>query len=283
MQSYGPNLSETYTNSTALVKFMDQCTKYVSSLTNFEKYCVWRYTIGSASINSFLILNKLSTNAPQWAYVFFKYYKNTFGPVGIPASLKSFKSYVENPELIKKSPGDVQKLIEVYIKIMLKIIKNAPRTPGSFHVFKVASPYPGLPETNAQVPTSVLQLPFNSTTVSPYFNFAPFLSPNSLCCLFDIEIPKGSMCLFIPQEYHAYPFELEIILPAGCAFNIQKIRKATLNYVDPASVAMKQVQKTDNIQMGAVYQINDYSPCGLRNCRIDKKSFTVYDTVYVNP
>lgn len=282
MESYGPNLSETYTNNPALIKFMDQCTKYVAKLDNFSRYCIWRYTIGSASINSFLIFNKPSDNSVQWAYLFFKYLKNSsISP--IPSSFKKYKPYMDHPESIREDPSVAVLLINDYINKLNLIIKNGPRTPGSFHVFKVASPYPGLPTSNTEVPAAVLQLPFNSSTVTPYFNFAPFLAPSATCCLFDIEVPKGSTCLFIPQEYHAYPFEMEIILPNNCIFNIVNIRKASLNYVDPATVKMVQVQNKSQIQMGAVYQLNEYAPCGSSSCRIQKKSFTIYDTVYGNP
>lgn len=284
MNSYGPNLSETYTNNPALIKFMDQCTKYVAKLSEFSRYCVWRYTIGSASINSYLIFGKPSENSPQWAYLFFKYCKNS--NITIPSSFKKYKPYFQDPEGYRKLPNRMeiaQELISAYISLMYNIIKSAPRTPGNFHVFKVASPYPGLPKNNNEVPAAVLQLPFNSSTVTPYFNFAPFLSPSSSCCLFDIEVPKGSMCLFVPQEYHAYPFEMEIILPYNCIFNVTNIRKTTLNYVDPSTVKMTQVQPKTDIRMGAVYQLNEYAPCGPRGCDIKRKTFTVYDCIYGNP
>ncbi len=166
---------------------------------------------------------------------------------------------------------------------MRDIIKKAPKTPGEFHVFKVASPYPGLPQSGDELPVPVMQLPFNSTTVTPYFNFAPFLAPTATCCLFDITIPKGSQCLFVPQEYHAYPFELEIILPHSCIFDVQNIRQGILNYVDPKTVDLTQVQPKGQIQMGAVYELNEYSPCGSQQCRIESKMFNVYDCEYISP
>lgn len=281
METYGPNLSETYTNNPALIKFMDQCTKYIAKLDNFSRYIIWRYTIGSASINSYLIFNKPSDNSVQWAYLFFKYLNNS--KITPSPTFRRYKPYIDNPESIRKEPTVAVDLIKDYIMKLFSIIKQGPRTPGSFHVFKVSSPYPGLPNSNSEVPAKVLQLPFNSTTISPYFNFAPFLAPSASCCLFDIEIPKGSTCLFIPQEYHAYPFEMEIILPYNCVFNVTHIRKTILNYVDPATVKMVQVQDKSKIQMGAVYQLNDYSPCGTLGCRIQKKPFTVYDCIYQNP
>ena len=282
MQSYGPNLNETYKSSTELIKFMDSCTKYVGNLNPIYKFYIWRYTIGSASVNTFLITGKLSNNAVQWAYLTFLYYSNTFSKI---KGLERVGFY--DPIIFKSFPKAKQEyiakeLITKYIKIMEKIIKDAPKPTGSFHVFKVASPYPGLPTNVNELPASVLQLPFNSTTVTPYFNFAPFLAPTAHCCLFDIEIPKGTSCLFIPQEYHAYPFEMEIILPFGCIFNISKIRTSTLNYVDPTSVNIVQVQEQGKIRQGAVYNLNEYAPCKSGRCIIQSKTFTVYDTVLSN-
>jgi len=288
MQTYGPNLTETYVQNPALIEFMDLCTKYVSNLSEFKRYCVWRYTIGSASINSFLIMGKLSSNATQWSYLFFKYYFNTFPNVRVPNPLLKLKNFFANPESFRLLPKDTQTkvanhLIVVYINYMQDIIKKAPRTPGAFNVFKVASPYPGLPLSNDSLPAPVLQLPFNSTTITPYFNFAPFLAPNADCCLFSIKMPPGSMCLFVPQEYHAYPFELEIILPHDCVFEILSIEKAFLNTVDPKTVKMIEVQPKKDIEMGAVYRLNEYAPCGPLGCKIQRKQFNVYNCDYYNP
>jgi hypothetical protein len=271
MQSYGPNLSETYTYNAGVLKFIDQCTKYVSSLSDFDKFCVWRYTIGSASVNSYLIFGKLSENSVRWTYLFFLYYKNTFGIKYLhePAAYAQYS--------LKKQQEIAEFLIQTYILKLQSIIVQAPKVSIPFHVFKVAGKYPGLDIGN------VSQLPFNSTTISPYFNFAPFISPESDCCFFDILLPTGATCLFVPQEYHAYPFEMEILLPHSCIFKVEDIRSSKLNYIDPKTVKMEQVQNKNRIRFGPVYSINEYKPCGIMNCKIQTKKFNVYDTVYVNP
>jgi len=273
MNSYGPNLNETYTDNVALLQYMDDCTRYVSSLSPFERFCVWRYTIGSASVNHALIFGKLSDNAQRWTQLFQIYYRNTFGgkKVLLPSIFKNV--YSLNPS----------QLISAYTKLMQRIIFNAPKVTNPFHVFKVASSYPGLPDSKSMLPVKVPQLPFNSTTINPYFNFAPFLATDASCCLFDIEVPKGSICLFVPQEYHAYPFELEIILPYGCKFEVRNIRQASLNYVDPTTVKMITVQDKKNIRQGPVYMLNEYNPCGSSGCVTRTKDFKVYDCVYINP
>lgn len=304
MNSYGPVINEKYKSNPALLKFIDDCTEYISNHVDFAKYLVWRYTIGSASINSYLIFGKLSDNAPRWTYLFFQYYYNTyrgdskrfpnpnaiaFNEDDIPVRYHKFQEQFDNPKAYLKLPIEKQKkiaeeLIKQYIEDLQQLIKEAPKTPGEFHVFKVASKYPQLPSGGDQLPVDVLQLPFNSTTISPYFNFAPFLaSPPSDCCLFDITVPKGSSCLFIPQEYHAYPFELEILLPHDCIFKVNKISTEVLNYVDAKTVNIVTVQDKDNIIEGPVYTLNEYAPCGNRGCIIQRKFMNVYNTTYKNP
>ena len=285
LTKYGPQLSEKYNYSDSLVKFMQQCTKYVADLQQFDRFCVWRYTIGSASVNYVLIFNKLGDNAPPLTYLFFLYYLNTYGVFGISSEFSKWTKYFAEPDEYNKLPAEFQRsiaseLLSMYTKKLQSIIMKAQATPGEFHVFKVSSSYPGLPKNNNEVPASVMQLPFNSTTINPYFNFAPFLAPDAACCLFDIVIPKGSKCLFIPQEYHAYSFELEVLLPFNCIFNIKKIRTAILEYIDPKSVNTITVQQSSMIRVGPVYEINEFNPCGQSYCVIREKEFTVYDTIY---
>lgn len=289
IMSYGPNPTEKYTNNSALNKFIDSSIKYVSSLNPFYKYCLWRYTIGSASINSRLIFGKMSDNSPYWTFLFFLYYHNTNPTVGnLPRMFLPFYEYFRNPIsynalALDKQMEIAQGVIIAYTASLQAILLEAPKTTGSFRVFKVSSYYPQLPKEGDPLPVSVLQLPFNSVTVSPYFNFAPFISPTVDCCLFDIEIPAGSSCVYVPSDFHAYNFEHEIILPHHCIFNIQNISRTILNYIDPANVNIVMLQPKDKIQLGNVYAINEYTPCKVGSCLIQQRPFTLYSAVYVNP
>lgn len=287
--NYGPAINETYNYNDSLNRFILACTKYISDLPPFRKYIVWRYTIGSGSINSYLIFNKLPDNANYWTYLFFLYHYNTYhSSDNVPYMMSRWKKYFDSPKsFLTLSRSDQSNVaigvIQSYIVILQLIIIDAPTPIGDFKVFKVASKYPGLPDTNNQLPSKVVQLPFNSTTVSPYFNYAPFISPGATCCLFNITIPKGGHCLYIPSEYHAYPFEHEIILPRNCIFNIKSINREIVNYVDPNSVNIVSLQNNDTIRLGSVYQLNEYFPCDGRSCGIQQKPFTVYYTNYLNP
>lgn len=286
MTTYGPVPNDTYSYNKALNQFINQSTKYVSHLSDFNKYIIWRYTIGSASVNYFLIFNKIGPNATRWTYLFFKYFKNTFpNGTNIPSDFRQWDLYFDNPNLFNPTPNKsniIAGVISAFINRLQRLILDAPKTPGSFRVFKVATKYPALPDNKNEIPSDVVQLPFNSTTISPHFNFAPFIDPNSGCCIFDIEIPKGSHCLFIPQQYHAYPFELEVILPTNCLFHIYNIRTSVLDYINPKTVNMIVLQNERNIKIGPVFEINEYNPCKVK-CFIQQKQFKVYDAKYRNP
>lgn len=59
--------------------------QYQANLSIFDQYIIWRYTIGSGSINRRLI-GLPGTNVNQWTYQFFKYYNVKFyGLENIPA------------------------------------------------------------------------------------------------------------------------------------------------------------------------------------------------------
>lgn len=281
--SYGPSVVQYHNYKNALLQHQRKCISYVSNLSPFDRYCVWRYTIGSASVNSQLIFLKQSDNSVRWTYLFFLFYHNTFGNKYLPQFMKKYDKFFVNPKSYNtnaKKEKIAFDVIKHYIGVLQHIILNSPSTTGDFDVFKVAGEYPGLPKKGDHLPVDVLQLPFNSTTVSPYFNFAPFIKPESTCCLFNITIPKGSKCLYIPSEYHAYPFEHEIILPFHCVFKINEIKDGILNFIDPSTVNTIKLADEKDIVMGNVYILDEYFPCGQSECQMRRKRFTVYYASY---
>lgn len=290
MSTFGPDKTSSSKLSPPLLKFIDSCTKYISNLTDFNKYCVWRYTIGSASINTRLIFNKPSENSPRWTYLFFLYHKNTY-PTNrkVPRDFYQWQSFFDKPDSYNQLPLDKQllianKLIDSYTILLNKIILDGPKTPkgDNIHVYKVASKYPQLPDIVGNKLVPVKQLPFNSVTVIKNFNFAPFIPADASCCLFDISLPPGSICLYIPTDYHAYPFEHEIILPPESTFLVKSIDKQILNYIDKEKINIVTLQSYNKIQLGPVYTINEFYPCK-GNCESVQKFFTVYSCIYKNP
>lgn len=291
MNILGPS-SEPLRLDPSLLDFIMKCTSYVGRLSLFDQYCIWRYTIGSASINTFLITTNVSPNAPFWTSLFFRYWHNsTKNPIsGIPYDFRKFLAYFNNPALfnaLSKSDQSIvsAQIIFAYIHRMVGIVRKAPRVAGQgFHVYKVASKYPGLPDNITNLPADVVQLPFNSTTINPHFNFEIFTNPGSNCCLFDIFVPPGSMCLWVPEYLHAYPFEKEIILPPGSVFGITSITNGIMNYIEKNKQNIQVIQDPKNIRIGNVYDISTYEPC-IDNvgkpaaCMIQSKSFIIYNTI----
>jgi len=314
----GPQSSNDHVISESLRVHMLNCESYISSkLSSFDKYIVWRYTIGSASVNNFLITGKLSENGVYWTYLFFKYWDNTvkklsdlkgndFYDYDLPSDFGVFFEYFKDTKNYLSSidkENIAVKILNLYVLNLQRIILNSPEVLGEgFDLYKVASKYPGLPETNNKFrdssfqtntefrdpslnfkSTQIKQLPFNSTTFSKEFNFAPFISPTAESILFIIHIPKNSKILYVPDLYHAYTFEHEFILPKDCTFDIYNYHVGKLNYIDPATVNINLLQPKDNISMGSVYELNESLPCKDSVCKILTKKFNILECNYVSP
>src|SRR5579864_1650329 len=109
MDVYGPVEKETYQITNPLNTFIDLCVTYVAGLPDFDKYCLWRITVGSATINHLLIFNELSPNSVYWIYLFFKFYKNTFhSTFNLPSSFIKWKHYFSDPDYFLQLPQSSQ-------------------------------------------------------------------------------------------------------------------------------------------------------------------------------
>jgi hypothetical protein len=285
----GPSSSKTTELRKSVIKFVQRCNAYVDTLSQIQIYCLWRYTIGSASINKKLIFGDIGENAPYWTYLFFKYAKSS--DIRVDKPFNDYKEFFKNPDefnnLSDESKSAISNgVITKYIILLQEIILNGPKVPkGGITVYKVASVYPDLPSLNPIEfkPKQVIQLPFNSTTISPHFNFAPFISNAGQSVLFDIYIPAGNKVLFIPTDLHAYRFEYEILLPFGCVFDIFKLQKTILDYIDPESVNIIQIQNKKDVNIGNVYDIATYSPCKTGYCKVQRKNMNIFKCVYYPP
>jgi hypothetical protein len=278
----GPNAS--FKESPQLLSFIRSQTKYVSSLSPFKQYCVWRYTIGSATINNYLIFNEIKNreNSRIWTNLFFYYYQDSHDH--IPKELRGF-NYFSNSSFSQLPQEKADKIIDFivpwFIKYLSKIIKDSPATTQPIQVYKISSSYPGLPEissTDYKKPFPVPQIPFNSTTTSPDFNFYIFTSPEANCCLWVITIPKGKHVLYIPHEFHAWPFENEVLLPPGVSFNITRQYDTRLSYIDKADINYVQLQEKP-FKIGPVYDINTFKPCNSFQCAIREKNFHIFEAI----
>lgn len=237
--------------------------KYLSSLSVWKQYLVWKYTIGSSKPNKLLIIGHVEpSDALFWASNFFADYNvEHYGLDAIEQPFKKYSSLFRpgafralaytNPTSATNIAFEV---LEDYDGILENIILGAPVTKGNITVFKASTHYPGLPDMAPPV-SRVFQKPFNSTTYDPQFNFSPFLS-NENCCIFIITVPKGSKVLAIDQSLHAYPHEREVLLPYGTFLEIYKTQTITLDYISKENQQFIPVQNGPPFVLGEVFRID---------------------------
>jgi hypothetical protein len=257
--SLGPGSSTELKIRTNLSNFILEQSKYAFNLGLWDKFIIWRYTLGSGSLNSFLI--GLSPNVERtnyWCFLTFTYYN--YPVTLISPEFKKYTKYFNEPAQFSALNQDEKleislSLIKDFVEALRNIVMNAPVVREAFVVYKTSGEYPGLPDKDKFYPKTVLQLPFNSTTYDPQFNFAPFTSPDSDCCMFILTILKGSHVLYIPSELHAYPHEREVLLPPGCSFNIVKHNIIELDYISLTDAKFIQTQ-TQPVHIGEVYRVD---------------------------
>lgn len=258
-------------------------TQYISGLNFWEKYLVWRYTMGSGQVNRLLLGTVQLEDFIYWTYQFFLYYNvDHYGIDQISAPFQQWQNLFISPDLYLNYSIDQQiliaeQVITLFIRELERIILNAPVTTGEITVYKVSTRYSELPTGRVSSDVIVFQKPFNSTTYDPQLNFAPFLPEDSDCCLFVITIPAGARVLAIPQMFHAYPHEREILLPFNSSFDIYRVERDILDYVPANEYQFIQVQRPPFV-IGEVYQVNQLS-CP----RVRSKPMTVYFARLIPP
>ena len=298
IKDFGPESDISYTLPESLLSFIRTSTSYIGKLSLFDKYIVWRYTIGSAAINYNLIFGKPNVNGKYWCFLFFLYFYNTYlspkasekRSIIIPVEFINYDKYFLNPKIFLKeaTEDEVVHIINMYTGRLQLIINKCPTPKKEIIVYKVSSKYPGIPENLENGNVGILQLPFNSTTIDPHFNFAPFVTETEGegCCFFRIHIPKGAHCLYIPKEFHAYPFENEVLLPNGITFEVFDIYTSTYNYIPTSSVNIDLLQDVKDIVIGPVYEIRGYNGCkGTtsvdKHCKVESKKFKVFEATLI--
>lgn len=270
--------------SPALSDLIRSHVKYQSSLSTWDQYIIWRYTIGSGQVNRSLIGMADEERIVFWVYQFFKYYNiNHYGIDQIKPPFNKYKQYFITPRLYLKLNHDIKiniatAVLNSYIERLEQIILNSPPTTEDMVVIKVSSYYPELPLSLDQQSSSlVYQKPFNSTTYDPQLNFAPFLSPDFNCCLFVIYIPANSHVLAIDPSLHAYPHEREILIPFGSSFDIKTIDTDVIDYIPVTDQKFISIQ-SEPFVLGEVYRIDPlYTP------NVLSKQITTYHSTLITP
>lgn len=255
---YGPNSNDKLILTKGLLDLMRSHTKYISELSLFEQYIIWRYTLGSGSVNKELIGIPNETNKVFWTYLFFKNYNYSLNNLDYPYN--NYTHYFHYPEDFLKENERTKLnisniIINMFIGSLQTIIKNSPIVKEEFIVYKVSTYYPDLPKLEDFNEKYVKQLPFNSTTYNPEFDFSYFIGDKDPCCFFKIIVTKGLHVLYVPKEYHAYSFEDEIILPYGITFSIYDHGIVKLNYVPKDKLKLDVIQRNP-LYIGPVYENN---------------------------
>src|ERR1700677_2945541 len=245
---YGPGSIDQLNISVPLSQLILETNRYIAELSIWKQYLIWRYTIGSGSVNKELIGIADQESKVIWTYQFFKYYnQKVYGIDKVERPFQKYKGFFLNAKkyLALRDTDKIKIASEVigdYIRKLQEIILKAPVTQGSITVYKVSSEYPELPSKNNFIPKEVFQKPFNSTSINPQFNFNTFIMEDADCCFFVINIPKGSHVLYIPPIYHAYPFENEVLLPFGSTFNIYGHIIEPFNYISNNDIRILKYQ-----------------------------------------
>ena len=201
MTSIGPGSETRFVVTRAISQALTEHTKYVSNLSLWKRFLIWRYTLGSGALNTTLIGIEKDDQVIFWTYKLFKSYN--YGKRLIDKDFESVKKFfgADNAILYLRTPNRAEigrEVVEEVIRQIEDIILKAPGTREDFYVYKVSTKYPGLEEAEEEKISIVHQKPFNSTTYNPQFNFAPFIAPEATCCLHRINIKRGSRVLMIP-------------------------------------------------------------------------------------
>ena len=229
----GPNNIHPFILSDSLQKLINLHNEYINSLNKWKQYLIWRYTMGSGQINKMLIGINDKESTIFWTYQFFLYYKNHDINI-IDEPYKKYLKYFKSPKSFLKKQ-DYQLALDVMEQFIIDIqfiIYDSPPVPEDVLVFKASTKYFDIPEQekDKELNLEIPQKPFNSTSYDPQYNYNNFMSPDSSCCLWELKIPSGSQVLCISQLIHAYPDEMEILIPFGSYFILKNIKDICLSY-----------------------------------------------------
>lgn len=220
--------------------------RYQMSLSDWDRFVIWSYTLGSSTVNSYLMGTLEKGDLSIW----FERMMVTYSQV---TRGKGYKLPFKFQPFFKGSKNQLA-FIKLYAKHLQKIILNAPPTKGTVKLYKASSPYPNLKIGN------VYQQPFNSTSYRIDTNYSIFLPPGGLCCMHEITVPKGSSVLFLSPLLSAYPDEAEVLLPYGVSFAVTRTTSYSLNVPKNTSVQWKKVQEPP-FSIGPVFFYNYSMDC----------------------
>ena len=234
--------------------------RYLGNLSLWKQYLVWRYTVGSGQVNMGLLGLGDQEKRYYWVKQFFQFYNTRVYPLAaIELPFSQWDAYCQSPDTFRADTWNDDQLkfvIQAYANALQQIILQAPPLEREVVVFKASNPYPTLPrEDPLQQPVDVLQVPFNSTSYDPQFNYGLFLAPDTEWALMRLVLPVGTRCLSIDPLYHAWPFEREVLLPHGCIFRFEQAQPIRLDFFPKEQIRFDQVQRPPELVIGEIYRL----------------------------
>jgi len=294
----------------ALSELMRAHVRYQSELGRMDQYLIWRYTMGSGALTRALVGAPDPESDLWWAFDVFAFYDTEmYGlePV-LGSAFARWARFFVRPKALLAAQGRgriAAKVIATFAREIERIVSNAPPTPGDIRLYKTASRYPGLPAPAEAIESrtvrvrclssarsssagrsgkdiddgdrdtvlaAIEQKPFNSASFDPQLNFGLFLSPESSCCAFVLDVPRGSRLLLVDPSLHAYPFEREAILPTETVFVVESSVEGLIGTI-PSQTQMQLVK----VQRGPPYVIGEVYRVDPASCeRVERRAVTIF-------
>ncbi len=231
------------------------------NMGHFEQFCVWKYTFGSGKVNSYLINVFPDAEARKLAAVFWT--TNFFQDYNVsayrqkrlhPAFMPYVRFFLIPDDFLPRTAlaGDIrayadkrsksfhsfneladiaERVIQLYIRLLSSIVHAAPAH-QTLRVYKSSALYPGVPKDRTITSAvTITQLPFNSTSYDPAFNYGTFIAEQDHWLLWSLTIPPETPCLILSELFHAYPFENEVLLPPGVKFSVTASKLDDMRYI----------------------------------------------------
>ncbi len=279
----GPGVLKDLLNVTpALNQTLHEHNKYLANQSTWKQYLAWRYTMDSGAANAVRLGHSNPQEFVQWAHSFFQWYG--YHPSTVERPFHTFRSFFESPQSYLDRPDKLaiaETLIPVYNGELQRLILEAPPVASDegFYIYKATNPYPTLPRQEVlDKPIPVAQVPFNSTSYDPEFNYGQFLAGKTEWAILRLFLPKGSRVLSIDPSFHAYPHEREILLPPDCTFLFKKTEMIQMRYIPREDVQYEQVQDGPRFLVGEVFRPKvGYQP------RILQRQMHLLTGIYQNP
>lgn len=228
--------------------------KYQMDLTDWNKFIVWIYTVGSSAVNGYLFGQDDPRVMKMWCVRFRQLLAETSPTMSysLPRPWLKYKRFFDGKADLSKE--EVRQFIDVYSKNLSLIISQAPPTTGEFTVYKSSSPYPGL-EVG-----SVKQMAFNSSSYRVDMNYSVFLPADGLCCMHKVTIPKSSRVLILSPLLSAYPDEAEVLISPGVSFEVYSTSFMKVSF-NKTSIKWKEAQGLPR-RVGPLYFYDYKGDCG---------------------